>query len=80
MNALEAPRGGLADGGQAFSGWTTLGGCLPGEILAGTGFDYVRVDPRRGIAGLESVALGAARLALQTVEERLFDVALSEAV
>jgi predicted NBD/HSP70 family sugar kinase len=42
----------------------------------------VPVAPRVVLSALgdESVALGAARLALQTVEERLFDVAVSEAV
>ena len=42
----------------------------------------VPVPPRVVLSSLgdEAVALGAARLALQTVEERLFDVALTEAV
>ena len=42
----------------------------------------VPVPPRIVLSTLgdESVALGAARLALQSVEERLFDVAISEAV
>jgi predicted NBD/HSP70 family sugar kinase len=42
----------------------------------------VPVPPRvvLSILGDEAVALGAARLALQVVEERLFDVVLSEAV
>ena len=42
----------------------------------------VPVPPRIVLSTLgdEAVALGAARLALQAVEERLFDVALTEAV
>ena len=44
--------------------------------------DLVPVPPRVVLSSLgdESVALGAARLALQAVEERLFNVAASEAV
>ena len=44
--------------------------------------DLVPVPPRVVLSTLgdEAVALGAARLALQAVEERLFDVALTEAV
>ena len=44
--------------------------------------DLVPAPPRVVLSTLgdESVALGAVRLALQDVEERLFDVAASEAV
>ena len=44
--------------------------------------DLVPVPPRVVLSSLgdESVALGAARLALQAVEERLFNLAVSEAV
>ena len=44
--------------------------------------DLVPVPPRVVLSSLgdESVALGATRLALQAVEERLFDLAVSEAV
>ena len=48
------------------------------RLIAG----LVPVPPRVVLSTLggESVALGAARLALQAVEERLFNVAASEAV
>jgi hypothetical protein len=53
-----------------------------GENLVRRFAGLVPVPPRVVLSTLgdESVALGAARLTLQAVEERLFDVAVSEAV
>jgi 4-hydroxy-2-oxoheptanedioate aldolase len=54
VTALASLRERLAQFGPAFGGWTGLGGPLAGEILAGTGFDYVCVDLQHGTGSLES--------------------------
>jgi 4-hydroxy-2-oxoheptanedioate aldolase len=54
VTALGVLRSRLAAFGPVFGGWTGLGGPLAGEILAGTGFDYVCVDLQHGTGGLES--------------------------